>query len=375
VSFAHPISERIRHHRYRLLASLFLLALLIRVQPIGIDPKRDVEITLKFVRTLGFAELFVTIPRVQPHFPLYYLLLEAWGLVAPLRSAVALSLGAAALLVPFVYFIARHWTDERGAAIATGLVLLSPLLQSQADWLRMYPLLALTVTASWWAAWRWIEGRGPLWAWASLALAAVGLHPYGAVFVAAQTGWLALEQHRTYWRRRWVALVVPVLAVGTVLVSVLLGRVLDLTSRGTIDVMHTIYLGATAQRLLVAPLATLTGPAHSWVGVVLLAGLFGVGAIHLGRQRVWESREGRLLLVWIALPMVLLAGANAVFPLFQLKYLGGMAPAVALVIGRHLPRSRASQLWLGSVVVFALGNLVIGVFEFSVAQVAVSSAM
>ena len=134
--------------------------------------------------------------------PLYYEMLHAWMALAG-RTEVAthsLSLIAAVLTVPALWWTARRVAGRPAARVAVVLAAGSPLLLWYGAESRMYTMLALAGTLTAGAFVRALGGDGRWWMVPAIAGGAVlaWLHDWGVFFVVglAVAGWLVA------WRRR-----------------------------------------------------------------------------------------------------------------------------------------------------------------------------
>lgn len=310
---------------------LYCLALALRLSTNVALPGADERITIEMVRRFGFVEMLWSIPRVQPHFPLYYMLLDAWSAVAPVRTARWLSIvaGAAVPVVAYAWF--RQLVGEPRATVVGLLLACSPTMAVQSRWLRMYALLALAVLVSWWAAWRWLSGNGRGASYVVVAIATVGLHPFGIAVVVAQLAWLAVEQYMTSWRPWFRPAVVAVSAVAISATLWLFARLADVSGTGTIDPghMHIQYATVPVQRAVVLPITALTGTVHGPVYPATLSIVLALG-YWTCQTRFWHSRHCRMAVAWVGASLAVLYIGHAIRPVLLLKYLAWLAPAVAL---------------------------------------------
>lgn len=349
--------------RTRTYTGLFLAALALRVIQVGALPSGDEQITIDLIRQYGPTDLATKIPRVQPHFPLYFLLLDAWSLALPLETARAVSMLAGSL-VPVVLFV---WlTDILGdqrAKLAAGLVVVSPVLASQSHWLRMYALLTLAVVASWWAAWRYLYGDGRAFTYGVLALLTLALHPFAVAAVASQCLWLTLEQCQSDWRPHFPRIVGGLMLTAAVGGVWLLARILTVHGTGTIepDAMHMEYATRPLIRAAVLPITTLTGTIYTTAFVLLALVLTGYYMLATIRSRLWISRHGRLGICWVGCCLAFLYVGHAVRPILMLKYVAWLGPGVAVVVATLSRGTRLESVGIGGIVGMAAMNLALGV--------------
>lgn len=354
-------------------ALIFAAALVLRLLSLGHLPTTDESITVQMVRQYGTLELLWEIPVHQPHFPLYYVVLDVVGQVTgSIAHTRVLSFLAGAALPAVVLVWFRTVTSDRRALLATLVLAASPLLIVQSRWLRMYALLTLTVCLGWWAAHRWLDGGSP-WAFAAGAVVTIGLHPFGMFAVGAQLAWLAWEQWLDEWRPGFRRILAGVAVLATAAAAFLAARILDVQGTGTIDRqnMHVSYAAQPVLRALVLPLTTLTGTLHTWHAIAVIALVAGWLCYRTVETRLWTSRPGRMALVWVWGSLGLLLLAQAVRPVLMLKYVGWLAPGVALWLALVVPNDRRSDVALAVVAGVIVANLVLAALHGSVSMVAI----
>jgi hypothetical protein len=271
----------------------------------------DERIVLRLIERWGPAGILLELPVSQPHYPTWYLLPELAGPAA----AEAVSAACMPLTVWWTIGAAEELYDERSALLAGSLVALSPFLAEQAGWLRMYaPLSALAALTLRLALAG--DGRSAL-----PSLAAAALHPFGSLLVA----WNAAVSRD---RASGAGLAAAGLAAAAYAVLKLTktgdtpGRppMVDKTGVGH-GVVPPLY------ELLSAPAAALGGSPRFRAGV---AGAVLVGAV--------AAHTDRRVAAWAWGPPLAIAAASAlVHPVWELKYMGMVAPAVA--VGVADPRS------------------------------------
>lgn len=341
---------------------LFVAALALRIMQVGVLPTGDENITYEMVRRFGPLEMLTEIPRVQPHFPLYYIFLDVWGMVFPLESARYVSTLAGATTPVVVFVWARNHLPEWRAFLAGLLVTISPLLAIQSRWVRMYALLTLAVVLSWWCAWRYLHENSRGVTYGLSALVVVGLHPFGIAVVVAQLLWLSIEQYQTTWKP-WFRGIVGILSLCASVPAVyLLARVAGVQGTGTIEPqhMHIQYASRPVLRAVVLPLTTVIGTLYHWLFVALAVALVAVYGYWSTQERLWHSKRGRMLLCWILASLAVLYVGHAIRPILMLKYIGWLGPAVALLVAAVTPPSNRGSLAIGAIVGMAATNLLLG---------------
>lgn len=342
------------------IVAIFTLAVSLRLVQSGVVPAGDEAITREMLRRFGPLAMVTEIPRVQPHMPLYYIILDLWTVVFSFESARWLSIGAGTITPIAAYLFARELVSLPAASLAGLLTAVSLPLIQQSQWVRMYALLTLAVLLSWWAAWRFLTGDGRGLTYACTALIVIGLHPFGIVAVACQLVWLIVEQYVGGTRDEQLIVAAVGLAASAPLVY-LLARVAGVSGTGVIrpSAMH-IEGSYAVTRALVLPVTALTGTLHN--SSFLLVGLTVTVAVSVFavRQRVWSRSDGRLLICWIVVSLSLLFVGHAIRPILMLKYVAWIGPAVAILVSRSVPDTLFGHSILISLIGICALNLVYG---------------
>ena len=149
----------------------------------------DESITIWFIRELSYGGLVWTLPRWNPHLPLFYLLVKGWtdlvGLAPPAEApARTVSALAGTALIGAGFLVGAEVADRRTGLVTALLLALSPHVVYHSRVVRMYALFGLLVALTWWLALRY--HRSPTRARAVglvlSALAAVYTHYFGILF-------------------------------------------------------------------------------------------------------------------------------------------------------------------------------------------------
>ena len=149
-------------------------------------PPHEDEVLALFVGRDSLGGVLDTVLTERGGAPLHYLL--AWAVVhlgGGLDALRLVSLACAVASIPLMAALAARLVDTRRALAATVLASASWVFLFHAVFGRMYALFLLAATASFLAL---VARR---WGWWTVAtLAALAAHPYGAVMLAAQLGYL-----------------------------------------------------------------------------------------------------------------------------------------------------------------------------------------
>jgi 4-amino-4-deoxy-L-arabinose transferase-like glycosyltransferase len=298
----------------------------------------DEVITVVLIRRSGPLELLTAVPRQQPHLPTYYVLLDLWRAVTgPSDAALrAFSAVCSVATLPFVYAIGARLFDRRAGLLALAVAALSRFQLAYGQEIRMYALLMLLTTASFYCLLRRAERR---WAVAYLctAVAAAYVHPFGGLGVVGGLVYLAVARRGgTEWPgtagdRRAPAAVALALVPLVAAAAVEFASGFDLT-----------FVPVPGPRFVALALQAFLGTwPNAWLGVAagVAFAAAGVVAIAVG-ARCWPDRAAGgtlLVVVGLATPvLVLVAVSHLLTPVFWPRYVAGAAPAAYLLVGRGL---------------------------------------
>jgi hypothetical protein len=288
----------------------------------------DELIVLKLVGRWGVRGVLAELPVHQPHFPTWYLFVELGGPYA----AEAASVACMPLTVWWTVGAAKELYDSESASLAGMVIAVSPFVASQAGWLRMYaPLTALSALAL-----RLVlagDHRSPL-----AALAAFSLHPFGLLLVL----WEAAVGRTRSSVHAFLAAAGASAAYGLLKLT----KTGDTPGRPPAVDRTGVGHGVVPEwyELAAAVGASLAGSPRFRAGVAAAAVCSAV-ALHTDRRvALWSG--GYVL--------ALLAASALVHPVWELKYLGVVAPAAA--VGLADPRSGRWR-WAGVAAFAALAAL------------------
>lgn len=275
------------------------------------------------------------------HPPLYFMLLDGW-LALTGQSAFAgrmLSVAAGLLGAAVVYALGRLLFDAWAGLIALVLLGSNSFFIYYSREIRMYSLLLLAALACMWAyaRWRRTPNRRRLIIYGLSASALPYIHYYGWLIVLTQGMHLLLTRPRHL--KSWL---------------IMCGLALLLYLPWLLVVMQQINTNPSGPQAL--PLPTdisalhwlwllLTGGAGLWLFAPFLPGMA------LPRLRAYGEAIVLLLLWLLVTPVVLLALNAWLAPLYQVRYVIGALPAIALLAAYGL-----RQMWWKAVaVLFMLG--------------------
>jgi uncharacterized membrane protein len=361
------------------LAGLFARLHRFRQQPVRIDE----AITLSYIQTMAPGELVSVLPVVQPHFPTYYLLLDAWlGVFGmSVHAARIPSVIAGVVTLWLVYRVGRHLDGSRTGVVAAAIVALSPFFIRISLLVRMYALFAMLATAGWLAILNATTAPTPRrrrqWQAVSLALAitTMYLHYFGGVVVVSQLAYLGWRQVRTdtTWRKWW-PLYAGSAVSGLPAAGWIIARLLGWFNTATPETgsnPRTAIFGLqppTTLDLAEFTIQTFTG---TWIAsrvsanflvvltVVTVAGI----AIHYARQDKSSQRISMATTVtccWFGVPLLIaVVVSHVIHPVFRPRYVVAAAVAIPLATAGSVvharPRIRTSMMSvLGVVLVVSM---------------------
>lgn len=332
------------------------LALLLRIWSLGQDLWWDEENVVDIVAEYSFLELVWAVPANQPHFPSYYLLIDAWTQLGfSVLSGRIFSLVGGTIAVLATLRLGQRWFSDRVGVVAGLLIGLSPVMVIQSGWLRMYGLLAGSAAISWLALdIAQSSSSRKYWAlWSAAISAAVFLHPFGFFLVAAQAFVLFGAEESPDVQ----SLVLPTIAMVVGAVTILQ----KLTTRGgqPTELKH-LSSAPTLADVVATPIALLIGRFGSWIQIAVAVVILTValGKIGSGHQPRME------LLSWFSVPLIgAVVVSHVLSPIFQLKYLVIVAPAVALLLadilddwGWRIQATVLSAILFTAIAVIAFGE-------------------
>lgn len=339
------------NHDRSIIQTLAILTLAVAVRILATENPvwGDEEITIRFVRALSWWGLLVELPTRQPHLPPYYLLLNIWERTGlPIITARVLSVVAGSSVVVVVWLLGREWWSESVGRDAAVLVALSPVAVLQSGWLRMYAIFTLLACLSWlFLSRRRERAAGGRW-WLPSAVVVIWIHPLGMFLTAAQVAYLWTVEHRP-WRVTIVAAAAAA-PVALLLVAKILGTYgyLPVEAAGTASLVH-LKAPPGVPEVIGLPGALLLGRLYTeWQ---LPALVLTTWVVALGLRRVSSDHGVERLGWWLAGPVVgSLVASYALRPVWQLKYLAVVGPAVALLVAATVrdwpPRRRYVVLGL-----------------------------
>jgi hypothetical protein len=257
------------------------------------------------------------------------------------------------LTIGLVYRLARDLVGQRSGVAAAFLLAISPAHVWYSQEARMYALLVLLCTLSFYLGWRWTEERRiAYWIGHTVTSAAALYTQYMAAFVliAGNMGFtLLLLTQRRYrdlglW---WLAQACVALAFLPWLPTWVTQLGLDspwITRPARSDITRTwVYLGFGA---------AWKGDLWSYLRFFLVLSAIGLALGHVLLRRKTDNLL--LPLVYCLVPALLITGVSFVKPIYQDKQFLVVLPALVVVAGWTLTRGKPVQLLVGVILLSAL---------------------
>lgn len=285
----------------------------------------DEKITVNLVTRWSPVELITVLPHHQPHLPTYYLFLDIVGFWA---GSVASVVAFPVTVLATIQAGRELFTSRTRAQMAGYLVALSPFLATQAGWLRMYSLLTALLTVGVWQTLADNDRRA-----GACFLIGCLIHPFAIFPLGWYLGTVYRRRRSIPFDLRHVALGMGPLAALIVLKFLRGGPGFSGFSTGVThgDLPSVLEIG-------ILPVSALVG-AHYTSGQALLAVLLTVAMLY----PLPDTR----ILTYSVLPVAGVIGVSYLLhPVFQPKYFGFIAPAVALLLV-HPRRSWVHRYVLG----------------------------
>jgi mannosyltransferase len=309
----------------------------------------DEALSVRFA-DLPWAELCTIVRRFDPTFAMYYILLHVW--IARGSSDVwdrFLSVFFATLTLPVVFRLAERIFDRRVAiAVCGALAVQTPFVHEAAE-ARPYALMTLgfALTMS-----LWYDASTNGRRYAGVFVAAVATI-YAHVMTLLGLVALACASALPPRPARTVTLRLLIVGVCVAVATVPLAWLIVHAQTPQDHWEHNPNSIVAAVQLLAA---TVSGTIRILpLAIVLMATGF-VASVRSGKRR-----EGTMLVVLVALPIVELALASLVRPLFVPRYLAFVSVPEALLMGRGLVAAYDARAWRYAAVAAAAYLAVVGV--------------
>lgn len=321
-----------------LFATASLLLVLWARQPLWVDER----ITLMLVERWSALELITILPRYQPHYPIYYLLVEFAG---PFLTRLIGALAMAGTTVVSMRMAGDLYSSQHSAAVTGMFVSMSPFLVVQAGWLRMYSILTFLLLTGLMYALR-DDDRASVW-----FLAASMVHPFGLFGPL----WNAIDRRNA---RSVVVLIIGVVPLALLAAAHVFLKPIPAGYRVgantfTIGVGHGTV--PTLNMMFITPIAAFIGAPHLQLEAILMIAAMGLVVI-------WSMEHDMRLWLWIWLPVLVVSAASLIHPVYRVKYFGFIGPAFIVAMS-DLKRPCKYWILIGVTIGFTLIISWIGRYE------------
>jgi mannosyltransferase len=331
------------------LAAIVALAVFLRFLQLGHDSLWVDEAFSANIAGSGWGTLLDQAPSADPNPPLYYVLLHIWmGAFGDSEAALrSLSAVVGVALVVVVYALGRRLGGTRAGLMAALFAAVSEFFVHYSQEARVYSLLALLATSSYYFLLGLFDerGLGSVVGYVLTTTALLYAHTYGLFVFAAQIAFFLVAY---LWRREWLR-GQDLRALGMTLAAPLVlaipwfvffaGHVRD-ELRGSAEAKLS-WLSAPSAHDLPGALSGYAGSKWALLIIALAVGAAAVlawrGSIRAGIGRLAGDRDVVLLLFWLVVPIVVpFVISLAVTPIYQFKYTIPAAVAFYLVIALAL---------------------------------------
>jgi len=308
--------------------------------------------------TAPLAELWSNFTRPGWNGPFYFLLLRGWVSLTG-KTAYAMryfSLLWGVVSVPLFYRLAQRLIGRPAALWATCLVIGSPYLVWYSQEVKMYTWVPALVLAALYALERaCVRPRALEWLVVFVATSlAFYSHILAALLIPVEVVWFLLHPRRA--RRAWLGGVIVLVLLTLPYIPLLYWQApLIFQQRETGFPAYT--LGEMVGILLGGWSTGIAG----WGGIAAAVGYGGLALLGLGGLvAMHHPRRALTLLLWVAVPLLIIWGVSLRGPIFTDRYLIWTAPAFYLAIGAGLALLRPLSRWgplLGLTALLTVGGI------------------
>ncbi len=345
------LRERTIYLEYYHVFFLFLVCAFggaLRLHSLGFDSFwLDETITMHFVSTMSYVELLTELPKVQPHLPLYYVLLKGWiALVGTEEQAVRLLSACLSLLtIPLIYAVGKRLYGFQVGAIASLLFAINPFQIYFAQEARMYALLAFLTVLSYYCFLDTLQTptTSNTVAYTVTAVLLAYTHVYGFFIIAAQLlyyGWFLYRECNGVrpCLSTWGRVALPTVIGSAPPVGMIAAKVFIPNTYGSGGQVRHIAAPPNWHDITTTFVQFIVRVPHSpWNTVVLLGIFVGVFGSFFVPHSVLSRRKSAFLWSWLVLPIGIAIGSSyLVQPIYSPKYLIGCSVALYILFARGI---------------------------------------
>lgn len=334
------------------LYAVVLVGVVLRLVGLGAESYWiDEYSSLEFVMSRTTVEVIREVPAIDPHPPLYYVILNLWtslvGVSEPAVRLLSALFGIAT--IPVLYALGAELYDRRVGVFAAAILALSRFHVHHSQNVRMYSLLVLATVVSMYflVRLRTAPTRPHAVGYVLASVVLLYTHAFGALVLGAQHCYVLASRFVRSdgtWPvdlRRWLGVQLGVAALAIPwAIDMGLQALTLVTPGGGSGYVSWDWIPEPTVIRLVSAVGAYVMPSFEkgFAGflVLLIIGLLALGS----RSRVPLDRERTLLLgCWIVIPVLaLFAVSKLVVPLFMPRYTIAAMPAVAILVAKEIRR-------------------------------------
>lgn len=324
----------------------------------------DEALSYSFASSQSAWEILIVLPQIDPHPPLYYLILHYWIKLAGV-SEFALRFPSAvfgAAAVPVLYVLTIKLYDHRVALLSSSVLAIAPFQIIYSQEARMYSLFVLLTITSMYFLVSWLTSSSN-WSAIGYGITTVLLgytHVYALFIIAAQNlyavRWYGpmLEKSMPSFRR-WIGIQSGIGVMLLPWVGMLVGRALLSRSNATswltppgigqIIATPVVWVTGAGVHLALILLVPLTSAA---ILIYVIAAVYSeqpryvpTMGIDLSKSidfdRLRRLREGELVLFWVSVPVISgILLSYLVEPIYAIRYTIAAAIAFYVLVAKGI---------------------------------------
>ncbi|MEL6272374.1 MAG: glycosyltransferase family 39 protein, partial [Chloroflexota bacterium] len=277
------------------------------------------------------------------HPPTYYAFLWLWTTVTQTQQLSAMRLSSTlfgVMTVALTYRLSLAWFENHRVALVAALVMaISSMFVYFMRELRMYTLMTLLVTVSWWAFWRFANGKKHGALMYGLTLAVMAYTYYFTAFMA----FVQLVMAVIFYRERLLRLLVVYAGVLLVLAPWVPSLVVQIQNDAQyldegegleLPLIGMVGKGAASQASDADSIRSFVRRYTNGQPYVVF-GLAALGAV-MGAAHYWQNPERRrwfvAVLLWSAGTTLVFFGGNFITPIYNPRYLLMIVPGLGMLV-------------------------------------------